>query len=83
MFINMEDIKKGIPEYADAIINEMTKSKTKDQIKTVLNKKLEQYSKQTFDTPDTSQISRILLRTDSKDIESARIKLNKTISVKQ
>jgi hypothetical protein len=82
IFISLEDIKKGIPEYADAIIHEMTKSKTRGQIKTVLNKQLEQYVSQTFDTPDTSQISRILLRTDSKDIESARIKINKAILVK-
>ncbi len=82
IFISLEDIKKGIPEYADAVIHEMTKSKTRGQIKTVLNKQLEQYSNQTFDTQDTSQMSRILLRTDSKDIESARIKLNKAISVK-
>jgi hypothetical protein len=83
IFINLEDIKKGIPEYADAIIHEMTKSKTRGQIKTMLNKQLEQYVSQTFDTPDTSQISRILLRTDSKDIEGARIKLNEAILVKQ
>jgi uncharacterized small protein (DUF1192 family) len=72
IFISLKDIKKGIPEYAGAIIHEMTKSKTRGQIKTMLNKQLEQYVSQTFATPDTSQISRILLRTDSKDIESAR-----------
>jgi len=82
IFISLEDIKKGIPEYADAVIHEMTKSKTRGQIKTMLNKQLEQYFNQTFDTQDTSQISRILLWTDSKDIESARINLNKIISVK-
>jgi Paraquat-inducible protein A len=81
-FINLEDIKKGIPEYADAVIHEMTKSKTRRQIKDMLNKRLEQYSDQTFDTQDTSQLSRILLRTNSKDIEGARIKLNEEISVK-
>ena len=80
IFINLEDIKKGIPEYADAVIHELTKSKTKRQIKSMLNKRLEQYSDQTFDTQDTSQLSRILLRTDSKDIEGARIKLNEAIS---
>ena len=83
IFISLEDIKKGIPEYADAVIHEMTKSKTRGQIKTMLNKQLEQYVSQTFDKPDTSQISRILRRTDSKDIESARIKLNEAILVKQ
>lgn len=81
-FINLDDIKKGIPEYADAIVQELKKSKTKRQIKTVLNKQLEQYSDQTFDTQDTPQLSRILLRTNSKDIEGARIKLIEEISVK-
>jgi len=83
IFISLEDIKKGIPEYADAIIHEIKKSKTRAQIKTLLNKQLEQYSNQTFDTQDTSQMSRILLGTGSKDIGSARIKVNKAISVKQ
>jgi hypothetical protein len=82
IFISLKDIKKGIPEYADAIIHEITNAKTGDQIKTMLNKQLKQYANQTFDTPDTSQISRILLWTNSQDIESARIKLNKAISAK-
>jgi len=82
IFISLKDIKKGIPEYADAIIAEMTNAKTGDQLKTVLNKQLKLYLNKTFDKPDTSQISRILLRTDSKDIENARITLNKAISVK-
>jgi Paraquat-inducible protein A len=80
--ISPEDIKKGIPEYTDAILHELTKSKTRAQIKDILNKQLKQYVNQTYATQDTSQLSRILLRTDSKDIESARTKLNKAISVK-
>jgi hypothetical protein len=82
IFINLKDIKKGIPEYADAVIHEMTKPETKTRIKSVLKKQLKQYSSQTFDSQDRSQINRILLQTDSKDIESARINLNKAISVK-
>jgi hypothetical protein len=82
IFVNLDDIKKGIPEYADAVIREMTKPKTRRQIKSVLNKQLEQYSDQTFDIQDTPQLSRILLSNDSRDIEGARIKLNEEISVK-
>jgi len=82
IFISLKNIKKGIPEYADTIIQEMTKPETRAQIKTLLNEQLEQYFNQTFDTRDTSQVNRILLRTGSKDIESARIKLNQAISVK-
>jgi hypothetical protein len=81
-FISLENIKKGVPEYADAIIHEITRSKTRGQIKTLLNKQLEQYFNQTFAAQDTSRLGQILLRTDSKDIEGARIKLNQAISVK-
>jgi hypothetical protein len=81
-FINLKDIKKGIPEYADAVIQEMTQSKTRREIRSMLNKQLEQYLNVTFDTQDTSQLNRILLETDSKDIEGARLKLDEEISVK-
>lgn len=81
IFINLDDIKKGIPEYANAVIHEMTKPKTRRQIKAVLNKQLEQYSDQTFDTRDTPLLSRILLRTGTSEIEAARVKLNEEISV--
>src|SRR5208283_767726 len=80
MFISLEDIKKGIPKYADAVIVEMTKSGTKKQLKVILLKKLHQYSNETFDTQNKLQISRILLQTGTTDIESARTYLNKTIS---
>lgn len=82
-FISLDDIKKGIPQYADAIIYEMTRTKTRSQIKILLNDQLEKYFKQTFDTMDTSHLERILIRTDSKDIGSARIKLKEIIAVKQ
>lgn len=81
-FIDLEDIKKGIPEYTDAIIHEITKSKTKRQIKNVLNQQLEQYLSQTFDTQDKSQLTNIFLGIGAKDIEGARIKLNERISIK-
>lgn len=82
IFVDLEDIKKGIPEYADAVIHEMTKSKTRREIKSMLNKQLQHYSEQTFDTQDTPLLNRILLRTDSKDIEGAKNKLNEQITVK-
>ncbi|MFA5858469.1 MAG: paraquat-inducible protein A [Elusimicrobiota bacterium] len=82
IFISLEDIKKGVPEYADTIIHEITKLKTKGQIKTLLNKQLKHYFDQTNSTQDTSQLSRILLNTDSKDIESAKAKIDKAISIK-
>ncbi len=83
IFVNLDDIKKGIPEYADAVVNELNKSKTKRQIKAVLNKQLEKYSDQTFDALATPELSRILSRTGSGDIKGAKVKLNEEISVRQ
>jgi hypothetical protein len=83
IFINLDDIKKGIPEYADAVIRELKKSKTREQIKTVLSEQLDQYASQTFETQDTSRLRSILSRTGSADIESARKRLNEEISLRQ
>ena len=83
IFVNLEVIKKGIPAYADAVIQELTKSTTKQQIRTVLNKQLKQYLDKTFDAQDTSQLGSILLRTNSRNIEIARIKINDAIAVKK
>jgi hypothetical protein len=80
-FIKLEDIKKGIPEYADAVIHEIKKPATDRQIKGVLNEQLKQYSEKTFDVQDTSKLSGILRRTDSQNIKSARIKIDRDISI--
>jgi hypothetical protein len=82
MFINLDSIKKGIPEYADVVVHEMSKAKTRREVKAILNKQLNQYSKQTFDFQDTPELGRILLRTDSKDVGSARGKLTAEIDLK-
>ena len=81
-FVKIDEVKKGIPEYADALINEITKAKTKKQIKSMLNKQLQQYLTYTFDAQDKTPIAAILLNTESKDIESAKAKLSNQISVK-
>ncbi len=83
VFINLDEIKKGIPEYADAVIHEMTKPKSRHQIKSVLKKQLEKYSARTFDTQDTTRLGNILAKTGSGDIEAARIKLGEEISARQ
>lgn len=82
LFVNLKEIKKGIPEYTDAVMHELTKTKTKRQVKAVLHKQLEKYSKLTFDFQDTPELTRILLRTDSADVETARVKLNDQIAFK-
>lgn len=83
LFISMKDIKQGIPELADAVMHEIRKAKTQEQIQGLLKRRLEQYSSRTFDSQDKSQWDRILLETGSGDIGSAREKLQKEIAVRQ
>jgi hypothetical protein len=79
IFVNMDDIKKGIPEYSDAIYREMITAKTKDQIKLILNNEVLKFSKKTYDTQDGSQLKKILSDTGSSDIETARNRVNDRI----
>lgn len=81
-FVKVDDVKKGIPEYADAVIKEMTKPATERQIKEVLSEQLKNYSEHTFDLQDTSELNRILQRTGSDNIESARSKVDEDILAK-
>lgn len=74
-FVEMKDIKKGIPEYADSLIIEMTKAKTEVQIKGALIKRIEKYFKATFDTQDLSKMKSILIRIDAPTLEQGQIKL--------
>lgn len=80
-FVDMKDIKTGIPEYADVIMHEMTKEKTESNLKKLVTQRVEKYLEKTFDTQDMTLVNVILKNTDSPDVESARIKLGKELSV--
>lgn len=77
--ISVEDIKKGIPEYADTVMRELTKTKTMGRVRALLIEKLNQYSRETYDMRDTAEINGILLRTGSPDVGSAQAVLQKAI----
>jgi Paraquat-inducible protein A len=83
MFVDLKEVKEGIPGYADALIKELTRAKTKKQVKVVLNNQLERYFEETFSEKDTSQIDAIIERTGSEDIEGARAKLDRDISTRR
>lgn len=83
VFVSIEDVKKGIPTYADSMVREMKKTRNQEKVKALLKEKLVHYIDQTFDQQDMSQVDRILKRTDSLDIETARITLaNQIVKLK-
>ncbi len=82
-FVDMKDIKKGIPQYADALIQEMTTLRTRDKVKVMLSKQLKKYMVETYDIRESPRLKRILLRNNAVDIQGARINLYETISILQ
>lgn len=80
MFVDLDEIKKGIPEYADTIMKELTAAKTQRRFKALLHRKLERYIDESFDVQDTSRIAEAVARTGSPDIESARETLDGKIA---
>jgi hypothetical protein len=81
IFVSMKDVKEGIPQYADAILEQINKTKNKNDIKDMLKNQMGKYIDQTFDVKNESQLNSVLLRTHSTDIESARIYLCKEIAL--
>ena len=80
MFVDVKDIKKGIPEYTEAVIKELKKPKTKKQIQTIVNNQLTEFATKTADKLDHTRIKSILTDVDAKDVEDARAKLEAKIA---
>lgn len=79
-FVDIDDIKSGIPQYADEIIKMMEKPKTKKSLKGLIQDKVNTYFENTFEEQDLTAIDAILQRTGSSTHEEAKIKLNDSIA---
>ena len=82
VFVSIEDIKKGIPTYADAMLAEMKKPRAQRQLKSMLKTKVDGYINETFDMQDMTQVNRILFRTNALNVEDAKLILAKEIDTK-
>ncbi len=82
-FVDIDDIKSGIPKYADDIIKMMQKPKAKQNLKGLLQGKVDNYFENTFQEQDMTLIMDIVHRSRSIDIASAKLKLNEDISLAQ
>lgn len=70
-FIDVKDIKKGIPDYAKAMVKEATSKKNQSQIRQMLNKKASSYMKKTYDIRPNSTTDLILKKYGVKDLDEA------------
>jgi hypothetical protein len=72
LFVSMEEVKKGIPDYADAIFRELTKAKTTAHVKAMLAERIERYAGAKYDAAAGDHRGRILRRTGATDVAGAR-----------
>ncbi|RYZ75789.1 MAG: hypothetical protein EOP04_32870, partial [Proteobacteria bacterium] len=82
-FVDLKEVKSGIPEYADAIIAEMTKVKTEHHLKNLLQKRVEKYFDKTFESKDMTALNLILIRHSVVDIDTARLKIDAEVTANQ
>lgn len=82
-FVDIKDIKEGIPHYADEIIKVMEKPKNKRKLKDALLEKVGEYFDKTFEDRDQQTLNAILSRAGAIDIETAKVKINQEIADNQ
>lgn len=79
-FVDVKEIKEGVPRYADEVIKIMNRPKSKRNIKDLMLDKVEDYFERTFENQDQSAISAIILKLNVADINQAREKLDVDIA---
>ncbi len=79
LVVNVEDIKKGVPKYADAIIDQMTKPETQKLVKEMATKQVRTYVRQSFTEQNMTRVEKILDETKAESVQEATAKLHAEI----
>jgi hypothetical protein len=75
MLVDIDDIKKGIPNYAEAMVEKMTDNQTQDEFKDLVTNRVKGFLAKTFEKEDTSFTDEIVRRRGAKTLEEARDRL--------
>ncbi len=81
MFVDIEDIKEGVPQYTDAVIKEMKNQKTKDHMKGMVNDQLAEFATKTKAKQDRTRLLRIFEKTDTSNIVTARDQIDQSMTI--
>lgn len=79
LVVDVEEVKKGVPGYADALITEITKPETEQKVKSMATKQLKAYFAKTFEKQKTTHRDAILERNGETDVEEAKTNLAQKI----
>nr|MBA3285716.1 paraquat-inducible protein A [Nitrosopumilus sp.] len=67
-FINTDKIRERIPEFSQTIINEMTKPRSMDNLKSLANAKIDDFAAETRDSLAGDNFKNLLLQYEAKDV---------------
>lgn len=81
-FVDIKEIKKGIPTYADAMMKELSSPKSEGKIKELLKEKITLYMDKTLDSRPTNYRDSIIAKYQSSDFEDVKRTLDKKIARK-
>jgi hypothetical protein len=79
-FVDVKDIKAGIPGYADDVIKILERPKTKTQVKGMLLERMEDYFLKTFENQDVTAINAVLAKMGGHDIQTTKDLLDRKIA---
>ncbi len=82
-FVDIKEIKEGIPGYADSLMQVMERPKNKHKLKAALQGKVDEYFDKTFEQQDTSKVQVLLHKLSSEDIKESRKKLEIEVKSRQ
>ena len=81
-FVDIKKVKSGIPQYAQAMVKEMSSPRTQGQLKQMLKQRISKYMKETFDTRPVNLKDAIVAKYNQPDEESAKKYLAKMVERK-
>ena len=79
-FVDMKDIKAGIPGYADDVIKILERPTTKTQVKGMLLERVEDYFQKTFEMQDMSQVNKIVAKHGGHDVPTTKQLIDEKIA---
>jgi hypothetical protein len=82
-FVDVKDVKAGIPGYADAMIAEINKNKTQAQIKSMLKTKINKYIDETYDVRTVSTKDMIISKMQAQNEAQAGEMIREAIAFHQ
>ncbi len=78
-FVDVNEIKKGIPEYSAAMMKEISSKKTEKDIKGLLKENVDKYMSESFDKVDDSARQKVIQKFGHGDVEVAKVMLEKKL----